>query len=37
MENNGGATSKTQMRPSPWNKGKLIGPNALEIAVKVNI
>jgi integrase len=26
MENNGGATSKTQMRPSPWNKGKLIGP-----------
>ncbi len=25
MENND-ATSKTQMRPSPWNKGKLIGP-----------
>jgi hypothetical protein len=26
MENNGNGTSKTQMRPSPWNKGKLIGP-----------
>ncbi len=25
MENND-ATSKTQMRPSPWNMGKLIGP-----------
>ena len=26
MENNAHATSKMQMRPLPWNKGKLIGP-----------
>ncbi len=26
MENNNDATSKSQVRPLPWNKGKLIGP-----------
>jgi hypothetical protein len=26
MENNFDAASKTQMRPLPWNKGKVIGP-----------
>ncbi|MGA7327030.1 MAG: hypothetical protein WBX25_21725, partial [Rhodomicrobium sp.] len=26
MENNFDAPSKTQLRPLPWNKGKLIGP-----------
>ena len=26
MESNHNATSKTRIRPTPWNKGKLIGP-----------